>query len=41
MAFLEHAVVEFRKNITNEIAKLSQIFEHADKEAANDVAAHR
>jgi len=29
MAFLEHAVAEFRKNITNEIAKLSQLFEHA------------
>lgn len=35
-AFLEHAVEEFRKNITNEIAKLSQLFEHADNlEAAH------
>ena len=38
MAFLEHAVAEFRKNITNEIAKLSQLFEHADNlEAVHDV----
>ena len=37
-AFLEHVVAEFRKTITDEIEKLSQLFEHADNlEAVHDV----
>ena len=36
--FLAHVFEEFQKNISNEIAKLSQLFEHADNlEAVHDV----